>query len=65
MKHPAHRPAALLSAALLALLCACAPAGTADPDPDPDPHPRIRPGRRRIGRTFGRRAAGTAGIHRV
>ena len=26
---------------------------------------RIRPGRRRIGRTFGRRAAGTAGIHRI
>ena len=37
MKHPALRPAALLSAALLALLCACAPAGTAAPTPTPTP----------------------------
>ena len=43
MKHPAHRPAALLSAALLALLCACAPAGTAAPTPTPTPTPASAP----------------------
>ena len=43
MKHPAHRPVALLSAALLALLCACAPAGTAAPTPTPTPTPTSAP----------------------